>query len=377
MQRFKSDRLATLGISAILLFGVAFAARAEMMMKALPAPAAPQPVAVLPALQQPAAPTVVAPAALQPMALPPVAQPMAAPPPAQPMLIAPLPQMKLAPPSQGGGVMQLNSDAACASNNAPRISSINGRTSSTLSQSGLLFQPGSQLNIVGCGFGSGGQAYLDGGGGSLPLKIDSWKDSNVVAKIDDSLGGVPDFGMLTVYVQPNNAPVITLAGPSSFHAARETAQWPLPPTLGKYSQVYGAPKVSLSSDGKSTIVERSATYTPFCPAQQDQTDMVDFWSTASDHLKQGFEVVGVDFQNMTSQVTNDWKGEQNVLVGEIARAQYEKSNNRIAVTFQGHSFYDKKGFGIFLPSGGGGSRCTSLYSVSARISGPRGVAPFK
>jgi hypothetical protein len=290
--------------------------------------------------------------------------------------LTPRAQSSEPPPShpKGGGRKLANTDASCFSDNTPRISNINGKTSATLSQSGFLLQPGSQLNIVGCGFGPGGQAYLNAGDRTVPLKINSWKDSNVVAKIDDALGGVPDFGMLTVYVKPNSVPAITLAGPTSFRAARETAQWALPLELGKYSNVYGAPKVSLSPDGKSTIVERNARYTPFCPAQKDQTDMVDFWPTASDHLKQGFEVVGVDFQNMTSQESHDYPSEQTVLVGDIARAQHEKSKNRIAVTFQGHSWYLKSKFG---DGGGAYSICTSRYSVSARITGPRGVAPFK
>jgi hypothetical protein len=333
MQRIKNFQLVTQGIAAALLFGIAFAAGADQMMRAQPAPVA-----------------------------------------AQPAVAAPMPQMKLAPPSQGGGVMQLSSDAACASNNAPRISNINGRSSATLSQSGFLFQPGSQLNIAGCGFGPGGQAYLIAGDRTVPLKIDSWKNSNVVAKIDDALGGVPDFGMLTVYVKPNSGPVITLAGPSSFRAARETAQWALPPALGKYSKVYGAPKVSLSPDGKSTVVERNTRYTPFCPAQKDQTEMVDSWPTDSAHFNQGFEVVGLNFQNMTDQLVNNDINSQGVVVGSEARAQHEKSKNRIAVTFQGHSSYSKLQGGV---EDNGFSDCTSRYSVSVRITGPRGISPFK
>ncbi len=279
-----------------------------------------------------------------------------------------------AQPSQGGGVAMLNPDVACANNSTPRISTINGKKSATLLQSGILFQPGSKLDIAGCGFGPGGQAYLNAGDRTVPLKIDSWKDSHVVAKIDDALGGVPDFGMLTVYVKPNSAPVITLAGPSSFRAARETAQWALPPALGKYSKVYGAPKVSLSPDGKSTVVERNTRYTPFCPAQKDQTEMVDSWPTDSAHFNQGFEVVGLNFQNMTDQLVNDDMNSQGVVVGSEARAQHEKSKNRIAVTFQGHSSYSKLQGGV---EDNGYSDCTSRYSVSVKITGPRGISPFK
>ena len=62
MKRIKNFRLATQGITAVLLFGIAFAAGAEQMMRALPAPAATQPVAALPAVQQIAAPAAARPA---------------------------------------------------------------------------------------------------------------------------------------------------------------------------------------------------------------------------------------------------------------------------------------------------------------------------
>ena len=62
---------------------------------------------------------------------------------------------------------QLNPDAACVSNATPRISNING------TQSGIVFQPGSQLNIVGYNFSSGGQAYLSSDKTTIQLKIGS------------------------------------------------------------------------------------------------------------------------------------------------------------------------------------------------------------
>ena len=66
MLRRKSNQFATQGIAAVLLlFGFAFAASAEQMMRALPAPAAVQPIAAPIAAQ----PTVVAP--IQQMKLPP------------------------------------------------------------------------------------------------------------------------------------------------------------------------------------------------------------------------------------------------------------------------------------------------------------------
>ncbi len=343
MQRSKNSHLATRGITVALLCSFACAASgAEQMMRARPAPSAAQ--------------SVVAPAGL-----PPVANPSG----------TPMPQRTLPPPSQGGGMAQLNSAAGCASNNTPRIGNINGRLSG-----GILFQPGDSLNIAGCGFGSGGQAYLSVGiGVAVPLIVETWSDSNIRAHIDAALGGVTDIGTLNVHVRPNGAPELASAGSSSFHAARETGQWALPPALGKYSNVYGTPKASLSTDGKSTIVERNARYIPFCPPQKDQSDMVDLWSTDSDHLKQGFKVDGVIFQNMTIQDTSVSPLQQNVLVGTEARAQHEESKKRIVVIFEGHSSYDRKSLGD--GGGSGYSQCTSRYSVSARITGPRGISPFK
>ena len=116
MQRIKNIRLATQGITAVLLFGMAFVAGgAEQMMRALPAPTVAQPTAV------------VAPAGMPPVAKPPS--------PNTPML-----QKKLVPSIPGGGVMQLSPAAACGMNNTPRIGSINGRSSG-----GIVFQPGDKL----------------------------------------------------------------------------------------------------------------------------------------------------------------------------------------------------------------------------------------
>lgn len=345
MQRIKNFRLATLWITAVLLFGIAFAAGADQMMRALPAPS---------------------------LAKPPDRNAAMAPPPAaQPAAVAPMPQMKLAPPSQGGGMAQLSSAAACISNNAPRISNINGTLSG-----GILFQPGSQLNIAGCGFGSGGQAFLSTGVGvAVPLIVDTWTDSNIHAHIDAALRGVPDIGVLNVHIKPNGAPEIASAGTSSFHAVHEIAQWALPPALGKYSQVYGAPNMDISPDSKSTVIKRNAVYTDFCPPVTNQeAQMQDIWKIDSGFSKQGFEVVGVDYQNKTSQTETDDSNSQTILVGKNGGAYYLASTKSIVVTFQGNSMYAKKMLGI---GDNGYSRCTSGYTVSLKVNGPRGVAPFK
>jgi hypothetical protein len=122
-----------------------------------------------------------------------------------------------AQPSQGGGMAQLNSVAACASDNTPRISNING------TQSGVAFQPGSKLNISGCGFSKGGQAYLSGGGTTVPLKIDSWDASNIHAHIDAPITGVLDIDSAKVSISPSGAPVIESKNTiGKFMASRRT-----------------------------------------------------------------------------------------------------------------------------------------------------------
>lgn len=313
MQRIKNGRLATQGLTAVLLFSTAFASSAAQVIR-----------------------------------------------------------RRVPPPP--AGVVQLSPAAACAKDNTPRIGNINGTQSFV-----VLLQPGSQLNIAGCGFGNGGQAYLSVGVGvAVPLIVDTWNDSNINAHIDTAIGGVRDIGPLNVHVKPNGAPELASAsasgGSSSFHAARETALWALPPSLGKYSQVYGTPKVSLSPDGKSTLVERDSTYSPFCPPVTDQeARMQDIWKLDGGSFEQGFELDGVVYQNMTNQLQQNNYLEEIILVGKDGGAYYLASAKSIIVTFQGHSAYTKKSGAVGDPV----SDCTSRYSVSLKLTGPRGISPFK
>ena len=313
MQRIKNGRLATQVLTAVLLFSIAFATSAAQVIR-----------------------------------------------------------RRIPPPPTG--VARLAPAAACATDNTPRIGNINGTQSFV-----VLLQPGSQLNIAGCGFGNGGQAYLSVGiGVAVPLIVDTWNDSNIMAHIDSAIGGVRDIGPLNVHVKPNGAPELASAsasgGSSSFRAARETALWALPASLGKYSQVYGTPKVTLSPDGKSTLVERNSTYSPFCPPVTNQeAQMQDIWRLDGGSFEQGFEVDSVGYQNMTDQLEQNNLVEEIILVGKNGGAYRLASTKSIIVTFQGHSVYTKKSG----PVGEGVSACTSRYSVSLKLTGPRGVSPFK
>ena len=368
MQSGKVRQLARQGIAAVLLFGISLVASAEQMMRALPAPAAPQPVAALPAVQQ-----IAAPAAMSPIASPPG-------PPTKPMSLtgpstAPMSQMKLVQPIPSGGMAQLNPAAACGMNPAPRISNING------TQSGIEFQPGSNLNIAGCGFGKGGRALLRAGGANVPLKIDSWGDNNILAHIDPALGGVTNLDSVNVTVIPNGAPAIVSAGNSRFRAVHETIIIPLPPELGIYSKVYEIYGLRKSDSyyGQYTRVERDFTYTPFCPAVTSQSQMEDSWPIDSNFYEKGFIVLGVNYTNQTNQNKTDNDEFQDVLVGGDGQAIYNEAQKRVTVTFQAHSTYKKKHLlpGSPLKQVGGQSRCTSSYVVSLTVNGPRGVAPFK
>ena len=351
MQSIKNFRLATQGITAVLLFGIAFAAGgAEQMMRALPAPAAAQPIVAPTAVVAPAKP---------------------------PNLNA---TIALPPTTKSGGVMQLSPDAACAMNNTPRISSINGRASG-----GIVFHPGDALNIAGCGFGTGGQVSLTG---VSPLIIDAWADANIRAHIDPALSRVRDVDSgVKLYVKPRSGAEMLSQVTHSFKAVhQDTVLALLNPEIGVFSDIYGGLKTSVA--GNVTRVSRSMQKDKFCPPVANQlSQMSDFFHIEifDDSLPSGvgivnapagtdqglFEVIAVNYTNETDQTNWDTKGEQMVLVGDGGRAEYDKVNKGIRVTFQGHSTYVKK---VFL-GGGGNSTCTSSYTVSLTVRAPRGFKP--
>ena len=96
-------------------------------------------------------------------------------------------------------------------------------------------------------------------------------------------------------------------------------------------------------------------------------------------LTPGFVVTSVDYQNLTQQDNTDDSTWQKVVVGSPGGAIYvrDMKQDRITVTFQGHSTYVKKMVFSDERTGDGRSLCTSRYAVSLSLSGPRGVKPFK
>jgi len=351
MKSIRNIRSATQGVTAALLFAIAFAANADMMMKAMPSPSVAQPI--------------VAPTAVVAPAKPPSANATIA-----------LPQT-----TKSGGVMQLSPDAACAVNNTPRISSINGRSSG-----GIVFHPGDALNIAGCGFGTGGQVSLTG---VSPLIIDAWADANIRAHIDPALSRVRDVDSgVKLYVKPRSGAEMLSQATHSFKAVhQDTVLALLNPEIGVFSDIYGGLKTSKA--GNVIRVSRSMQKDGGCPPVSDQvSQMSDFFHLVifDDALPSGvgildapagtdqgpFEVIAVNYTNETDQTNWDTQKEQMVLVGDGGSAKYDAVDKGIKVTFQGHSTYVKKGF---LGAGGGYSTCTSSYTVSLTVSAPRGFKP--
>ena len=260
----------------------------------------------------------------------------------------------------------LNPAAACNLNNTPRITNING-TQST----GIEFKPGDALNIAGCGFGKGGHLQLSGGGYSVPLIVDGWDDANIKARIDPALSRVPDLkGVVSLSVQLNGASILFSKSSYSFRAAREDVLVALSSSQGVYSDIYGAPKTinTTTSTRVTRHLDQNSSVSWYCPKVTDQvSQMSDFFPVKP--LASGFEAVAV-YSNETDQTNWETQKEQMVLVGNGGSAKYDAVNKGVKVTFQGHSTYTKK---ILLS--GGHSTCTSSYTVSLKLRGPRGISP--
>jgi len=289
--------------------------------------------------------------------------------------------------AQGHGVIQRNPAEACIANKRPRIISINGRSSA-----GIVFAPGDKLDIAGCGFGLHeelrSKVELVGPAQQIPVLIDTWSDIRITGHLDAGLTGVPDLAVVKLRVWPLGPPLLSDTA-HSFKAARATARVALPPTARKtFSTIYGPRNsVSLSNapDGTATIVERNSEqnvdrmiYQGLCPAvmvqQSSMTDVFDIAGVAKSWLSEGFGVTGVDYHNLTQQHTVDDGTYQEILVGGPGSATYIPAQEKIAVTFQGHSHYVKK---MVFSDEGGRSLCTSRYSLSLNVTGPRGVRPIR
>ena len=326
MWYIKNSQLAKQGITAVLLFGIASGAGAQQMQQMQPIHIAPN-----------------AGAGGRPQA-----------------------------PSAGAGSRPqkavLNMKSGVMTSCASSILRINGR------QGGNVFTPGDVLNIDGCGFvgsAAGAQAWLNGhnGGGvyKIPLIIDAWSSGNIRAHIDAALSGVPDLNNnVTVDIQPSGAPVIELPGMNSFRAARVQFDLEVYGHPGLYSLIYGYPDV-----GGDASVTRDLKKQGTCPVvTNQQTQMVDSWLV--DFLRNGFEVVGVKYENEENSLEQNHpptKGGIETVVGNEGGAYYDAAKKRVFVTFQGRS--------IYWPDDPHGpmSECASYYILSMTVSGPRGFNP--
>jgi len=332
MQRINIFKLAIEGITTVLLFGIAFAANADVMMKALPAPVVAKP---------PNPNTTIAPKTVLPTV-----------------------------PAAGA---LLKPDAACL-NNISRVNGINGKLG------GIVFFPGLVLNITGCGFGNSGQVALIGVG---PLFIDGWTNTNIIAHIDPALSHVRDIDSgVKLYIKPMNATEILSQATFSFKAVHQETVIPLRnPQNGVFSSIYGKPNAIVV--GNLTRVTRNLQGQQ-CPAVEfgHQNDVM--WDEfqfyiSDDSVPNGvgtlsgsagpdhgpFVVTHVNFTNETDQSNWNNQGMQTVIVGNGGSAEYDSAKSLIKVIFQGHSTYSK----------GKNSSCTSGYTVSLNVNAPRGFKP--
>lgn len=367
MWRIKNSQLAKQGITAVLLFGTAFGAGAQQM-------------------QQMHLPPAVAPTVISPKAQPP--QP-------KPTLDNLKPPVPANSPNSARGMAMLGPAMLCARDNTPRIISINGR------HSGIVFQPGASLNIDGCGFvgsAAGAQVSLSvifgkyqavmKGGEKVPLIIDAWSENNIRAHIDAALSGVPDFSNVRVNIQPSGASVIELSGGNSFRAAREQVKVApsLPPGSASgsglasiYANYYGDTKpAQVEYFGDHIAVRRSLTLKGACPEVVNQNmQMLDMFPI--DFLANGFEVVGANYENLGNHSQGNHLGKNDplqdveTLVGNEGGASYKPLRKSLDVIFQGHSTYWPR---VGDPRGPE-SQCTSYYTVSLNVTGPRGLKPIK
>jgi hypothetical protein len=322
---------------------------------------------VQPLVVAPAVPSVAKPPNPNAAMTPPVA--------AQPMVAAPMPQMRLAPPTQGNGMARLNSAAVCGMNTTPRITNINGTISA------IVFKPGDPLNIAGCGFGNGGQAYLSSGGTTVPLKIDTWSNENIHAHLILTLSGIPDLGSVKVNIQPNGSTVIGSAQINSFLARRETLI--MTTNIPHYIKFEGGPswtKDALMGQGlqQNGVVSRSISgIIVYANADPDLFTPLD--------LGNGFKVTNLRVQWFTQHRSN---GETNFNSGHLLAFRGENkfefnvsgpSKGKYSVYAGEQIIQDRKdpqlpplciqgGFPI-------GYCHYSKYQVFVEVTGPAGVTP--
>ena len=382
MRRFKNVRWAAQGITAVLLFGMAFVAGgAEQMMRAPSVSTTVQSIAAPTAVVAPAGNTPPTPGVqMKPTPASQAAKPVPAakqpiPDPEDPVFrTLPSPAAAVFAPARTkpSGVIQVSPAAACGMNNTPRIGSINGRSSG-----GIVFQPGDKLDIVGCGFGYQGRegrpAELVGNGQQISLIIDTWNDAHITAHIDAGKTGIPDLDSIKLKVWPYGAPILSDVA-HKFRAARETTQIAFP-QYGNYnvlSKVLGkVTMVEMGSPGnKSAMVQRNNPMLINDPAIKGtcphitQTQLVDIFPV---DIKKGFEVLGVEYANQPFGGINSGDV-QTVIIGNNGGAIWDSEANTVTVTFQGRCDYWKDQ---------GLNNRMSRYGVSLTVRGPRGVNPLR
>jgi hypothetical protein len=238
------------------------------------------------------------------------------------------------------------------------VLSVNGRTS------GVTFAPGQTYTLAGCNLGSGGTAKLNAyapnyGAMTIPLIVDTWGPSAIVAHIDANFGGVPSVSSVSVQVTPTGAAEIGLGGAFPFNAVEVERVICLP--TGKLANLFYGPNIhsyfqgKIACDTEYTTASGSINYRfqndtlfSLCSSAKMETlydlyDLSPIWA-------RGFVYAGV------------WNG------------QYGGSGSRVDTGGAGVSLSQDHKLRVSIELTG--NACTFLYHYGVKVRGPRGVDPY-
>ncbi len=277
-------------------------------------------------------------------------------------------------PLRGAGGPQVQFAAAparlglCRANASPTVLAVNGRISD------VTFAPGQAYTLTGCNLGTAGTARLSSyapayGGFTIPLIVDSWNPSTIIAHIDANFGGAPSVPSVNVQVTPAGGGEVGLGGAFPFKAVEVERMICLPTgklaqyfTIGpraqyKYSSEYcdrlfttingtfigttTAPNVNIST----MISVCQKIKIEYADKLFDLYDLSPIWS-------RGFIYEGV---------WNDERG---------------RDGSRVDTGGAGVSLGQNHELRVSLPFSESGSGCEWIYHLAVKVRGPRGVDPY-
>lgn len=272
------------------------------------------------------------------------------------------------------------------------VGSVNGR------RQGIVFTPGANYVIQGCGFGDQtGKVYVVERAGQIPLQVQSWNSSAIRASIDAGLSGVRDMSHATLVVQPARGAQLTQTG-DRFYAARASVPYVMPAQYIQLNTTVGWPPRFQITNAKTTFVLRSyCTGDSKCAADPYEllvyrdtgkfcaswpSSAKDVWMLAEVDARlanSGFQIddgniVVYSFTDTTPNASGDtssgadyWDWQEN----NMGSFSYSEQNGNLYVQPSAHSYY-KGSFTFGVPTSQI-SDCDSSYSVTLAVSGPRGV----